>query len=507
METLTSILYTIIFLPVLIFAFLAKQNYEKGKKQLGHIPGAMGTLISQSNPIHYLSLAFGLKEEPFLKFERLFNELNTGLIALWYPTQPYKAVFIRDADMAKDVFIDNRRDFVKPLEVYGILNIFGSNIVVSEGEEWKKHRYLCNPAFGEQNLHLVFKKTAENLQKAFNKWDRMGTSNGAEIHIFNDMTKLALAVISEAGFNKNFHLFGEDEKPTGDHKMAFAHAFDIVSDSLLWKLILPSFLLKFPIQKLNRIGTAFDEFDQYILEIINSKRGDVEQSGDDLLSLLLKANKSEEVSKALTDRELIGNTFMFLLAGHETTANTLAFALGLLALHPEIQQKLYEESNNVLTKPDPVYEDYKKLQYSLCVFKETLRLFPPVVSVPKKTATDTKIGGYSIPEQTIVQILIYSLHRNPKHWTNPLKFQPERFDSKISPPIVPGSYFPFSGGPRNCIGMYFAQVEATLALSMIINRYSVEVPPGVSEEQLMKCSYQVTLRPANGMKVILRRRK
>jgi len=273
------------------------------------------------------------------------------------------------------------------------------------------------------------------------------------------------------------------------------------------RLLLPSFLLKSPIKKLNTIGTAFDEFDQYILEIINSKKDDTEEYGDDLLSLMLKANKSEEVSKALTDREMIGNTFMFLFAGHETTANTLSFALGLLALHPDIQQKVYEESEEMLTKPEPVYEDHKKLSYTVCVFKETLRLYPPVVNIPKKTVTDTKIGGYLVPDKALVQILVYSLHRNPKYWTDPLKFQPERFDSKISPPIVPGSYFPFSGGPRNCIGMYFAKIEATVALSMIINRYSVEVPPGVSEEQLMKCAQQVTLRPTNGVKLIFKRRK
>jgi len=158
-------------------------------------------------------------------------------------------------------------------------------------------------------------------------------------------------------------------------------------------------------------------------------------------------------------------------------------------------------------KNEPVYENYKKLQYSLCVVKETLRLFPPVVGIPKKAITDTTIGGYPIPDQSFVQIQVWSLHRNPKYWKDPLKFIPERFDSRVSPPIVPGSYYPFSGGPRNCIGMYFAQVEDVIALSMIINKYSIEVPPGVTEEHLMKCEPVITLRPMNGIKLIFRRRK
>jgi len=270
-------------------------------------------------------------------------------------------------------------------------------------------------------------------------------------------------------------------------------------------LVFPPIMFKMPVPKLRRIGIAFEEFDQYVLEVIKRKKESNEGEGNDLLNLLLKANRSEEPSKALSDREVIGDTFIFLFGGHETTANTLCFALGLLALYPRVQQKVFEETSAILSDPFPQYEEYKKLVYTMWVFKETLRLFPPAVEIPKIAVNEAQVGDFTIPAKTFVNVHLYCLHRNPQYWTEPNEFIPERFDPK-GPGIVPGSYYPFSSGPRNCIGKYFSQVEGVIALGMIVKYFNIEVPPGITKEQLLEGVPHPSLKPSNGMKLILKKR-
>ncbi len=187
-----------------------------------------------------------------------------------------------------------------------------------------------------------------------------------------------------------------------------------------------------------------------------------------------------------------------MLAGHETTANQLAWTCYFLSQHPEVVQKLRTELNKVIGERIPTVQDLSKLVYTRNVLQESMRLYPPVWIISRRTIDDDEINGYAIPAGTTVTLCSYTLHRHPDFWENPEAFNPERFSSERSENQE--AYFPFGGGPRSCIGGHFAMMEAQLILAMIVQRYDLELVPGhpVEPEPL------VTLRPRYGLKMLLR---
>ena len=211
-------------------------------------------------------------------------------------------------------------------------------------------RAIANPAFNEANCQLVAEATLRQAERMFEKWETKDQVNASD-----DMTRLALAVIGEAGFGQSFDVFDEEvpaeealkQQTSGSDngfRLSFRQVMEVVSANTLWKLILPSFLFRYPPnQRLKTVGIAFDEFVGYAKKIIEDRRckADNERSArKDVLSQLISALECEEGSKSLTDSHLVANTFIFLFAGHETTANTLTFAMHELASNSEAQKKV-----------------------------------------------------------------------------------------------------------------------------------------------------------------------
>jgi len=185
---------------------------------------------------------------------------------------------------------------------------------------------------------------------------------------------------------------------------------------------------------------------------------------------------------ALRDQELLGNMFVFLLAGHETAAHTLCFTFALLALHPDEQERLYEDIKGVMSSLDrmPTYEDMSHFTYSLAVFYETLRLFPPVTNIPKIVAEDTTLtvgnagGGkttFPVAAGTEISLHVPGLHNNPRYWKEPHKFMPERFLGDWPK----DSFIPFSLGARACLGRRFFETEGIAVLTMMVSKYKIEI--------------------------------
>jgi len=221
-----------------------------------------------------------------------------------------------------------------------------------------------------------------------------------------------------------------------------------------------------------------------MLEMVEARK-DVDKVEEryDLLSGLLDAAQDEPGSEAaLSDDELIGNTFIFLLAGHETTAHTLCFSFALLALYPDEQERLYQHIKEVMSSLNgmPAYEDMSRFTQSLAVFYETLRLFPPVAAIPKVAAQDTTLtvsnvnGGkttFPVPSGTQVELHVPGLHYNPRYWKEPHKFMPERFLGDWPK----DAFIPFSQGARACLGRRFFETEGIAIMTMLVSRYKIEV--------------------------------
>ena len=210
--------------------------------------------------------------------------------------------------------------------------------------------------------------------------------------------------------------------------------------------------------------------------------------GDDLLSLLVAARDGGE---ALDDAEIRDQILIFMLAGHDTTAIALTFALHLLGRHPDVQRRLHEEVDTVLGGRAPTADDLERLPYATMVLKETMRLYPPAPAVGRRTAEGDVIDGWEIPPGSDVVLSAWTTHRHPAFWAEPERFDPDRFTPDEEAGRHRHAYFPFGAGPRACIGQYFSMLEAVIALAVIAQAYTVSAP-----DVDIPVAPRITLHPA-----------
>ncbi|KAF8235020.1 cytochrome P450 [Tricholoma matsutake] len=464
--------------------------------------------------------------------------------------------WLSDAKAIKAVSAD-RVLFSKDVEAYEPLNIYGPNIVGAEGSEWKRHRSAANSAFNDENNALVWRESARILYEWFDEIDNPEgpPQIGDSIDLLQAFTHIALLIISSAGFGHRVSL-KEDSKaePPLGHKLAFKPAITTALRLLLLKALTPSWLydlsgyihLPYVTPILNKTSTSFEAVRDHMLEVISLARawisdGKITSMDAGLLRNLVEANISHDVvldKGQLSDEELLSDTFAYLIAGHETTANTLSFALALLALYPDVQQRLYEESCRLWPDgaPSPESPSFHKkslssLGYTTAAFYEALRLFPPVVRLGKQVLTDTDLKAHrfttshdgkvrdveeytvTIPGGSMVIIDISALHMNPIYWgDDAAEFKPERFIDTETYRWPRDAFDAFSAGPRNCIGQRFAITEGVCILAHLTRRYEILVPDdlqmkpyGEQKQILLKWTPDFTAKPANA-RVRLRRR-
>ncbi|KIK59170.1 hypothetical protein GYMLUDRAFT_684483 [Collybiopsis luxurians FD-317 M1] len=392
-----------------------------------------------------------------------------------FPT-PDVNVNLVDAAAIKEVTTARVR-FPKPVELYQILSFFGDNIVASEGEEWKRYRKIAAPAFNDKNNKLIWNETIRIIGDLFeNVW---GPQDSVVVdHAVNITVPISLFALSAAAFGQRIS-WKDDKSIPPKHEMTFKGALHEVSMKAFVKFFVPEWAMGITALT-RRVRLASEELDRYMLEMIWNRRN-AEKKGerDDLLSNLLEASSDDP---SFTDRDLTGNIFIFLIAGHETTAHTLCFALAFLALYPDQQEILFRHIKLVL--PDgriPTYEEMPLLTHTMAVLYETVRMYPPVTDIPKYSAEDTSLtisnpAGEKrilpIPRGTRITINIAGLHYNPRYWKDPEEFRPARF---LEPDWPRDAFIPFSAGPRACIGRRFSETESIAVLTMFILRYKIEV--------------------------------
>jgi len=414
-----------------------------------------------------------------------------------------------------------RTRFPKPLEQYKILTFYGSNIVVTEGDEWKRHRKISAPSFSERNNRLVWDETMLIVHELCEVlW--AGRTEVAVDNVVDLTIPMALFVIGVAGFGRRMS-WKEDLTVPAGHVMPFKDALHIVSNDLWMKVILPSWLLKLgPTKRVRNFRMAYEDLQKYMTEMIERRRNsEKKQERYDLFSSLLDANDDEsDGTIKLSDSELMGNIFVYLIAGHETTAHTLAFTFIMLALYQDEQEILYQHIQSVVPEDRiPAYEEMGKLTYSMAVFMETLRMFPPVNGIPKRAEEDSvlvtrNMAGEKLnvpcPKGTGLVLHTPGLHYNPRYWEDPYAFKPSRFLGEWPR----DAFLPFSGGPRSCLGRRFSETEGVAILTYMIKHYRVDVvddPQYAAETfeqrkaRLLRCKSAITLYPVKAPLVFKRR--
>jgi cytochrome P450 len=243
-----------------------------------------------------------------------------------------------------------------------------------------------------------------------------------------------------------------------------------------------------------RYFNAVSEIDRIVFRIIAERRASGYDEGD-LLSMLLDAQDDDGTQ--MTDQQLRDEVMTLFLAGHETTALALSWSWYLLATHPEAEKKFHAELEEVLGGRAPNVSDLPKLKYTEMIVKETMRLYPPAYAVGREAIEETEIGGFRVPKRTQLFAFQWVTHRDARYFEEPDAFKPERWINGDPSPKY--AYFPFGGGPRQCIGNYFAMMEVVLLMATIGQRFRFKLDPEHKVEVLPVLS----LRPRNGIKVII----
>jgi cytochrome P450 len=263
---------------------------------------------------------------------------------------------------------------------------------------------------------------------------------------------------------------------------------------------------KLPLPAMKRIRKGIVELDELIYGMIAQRRSDSTDRGD-LLSMLMAAVDTEAAkgeAATMSDTQLHDECVTVMLAGHETTANALSFAMWLLAKYPEVQQKISDEAQHMLGDSVPAAEDYAKLKYTTQVFAETLRLYPPVWVTARTCNEPYEIAGYKIAKGSILIAPQFVVHRDAQWFPDPLRFDPERFadEKKSSRPRY--SFFPFAGGSRQCIGEGLAWMEGVFVLAVVARDWRLALPVGAAEE--IEYNPAISLRPKSRVELVLKRR-
>jgi cytochrome P450 len=289
----------------------------------------------------------------------------------------------------------------------------------------------------------------------------------------------------------------------GEEVDAIGHAMDITVGMfaramtpwgpMLDKLPLPS---NFRFKRARRRLT--DTIDRFIRD--HRAKGAM---GDDLLSRLLKASDTEGDGSGMSDRQLRDEAITLFTAGHETTANALAFTLYLLSQHPDVRKQLDAELELVLSRRAARFEDVEHLPFTRAVLAEGMRLYPPAWAIAREATEACIIAGVDVPVGAVVLLSQWLTHRDPRWWPEPTRFDPSRFDDSSRSDRPRWAYFPFGGGSRQCVGESFAWMEAILVLATLLQEWEMEYldvePP--------KLKPLITLRPAGPIRIRLRRRR
>jgi len=392
-----------------------------------------------------------------------------------------------DPALVNEVLVTKQHSFRKGKALEGARDFLGNSLLVSEGQEHAQQRKLIQPAFHHGRIVGYAQMMAEKSRQ----WTEL-RHPGEELDMATQMNRLTLAVVGET-------LFGSEvESEAHDIAESLTTIIENFNRMLLpfWRL-----LRRLPTSGNRRLKEAQERLDATIFRLISQRRKDGRDHGD-LLSMLLAAEDAENPQKRLTDSEVRDQAMTLFIAGHETTANALAWTWHLLSQHEEVRVKMKAEIDAVLG-PDrlPNLEDTRRLPYTTAVLSESMRLFPPVWVVGRRALEDVSIGDYEVPRRTIVIVSQYIIHRDERYWPNATEFRPERWLDKEAEAKRPKfAYFPFGGGARICIGEAFAWTEGVIMLAVMARRWRFEAVPG----HVVAIRPTVTLRPKHGLKMIVR---
>lgn len=382
-------------------------------------------------------------------------------------------------ELIKDVLVTNQHSFIKSRVLQRAKVLLGEGLLTSEAPLHTRQRRLVQPAFHRERLAGYARTMIDYAARTRDRW-----RDGETFDMSVEMMRLTLAVVAKTLFSADVE---KEAAAIGESLAAVLHLFDLVM------MPFSRIIERLPLPSVRRFEAGKKRLDEIIYRIIDERRRSGEDAGD-LLSMLLLA-EDEETAGGMTNQQVRDEALTLFLAGHETTAIALTWTWYLLSRNPEAEARMHRELDTVLGGRTPVPEDFGRLPYTEAVIAESLRLYPPAWGIGRMALKHYQARGYTVEPGDIILMSPYVVHRDPRWWNDPERFDPDRWSAEGRAERPKFAYFPFGGGARVCIGEHFARLEGVLLLATLAQRWKARLKPGhpVAYRALL------TLRPRHGM--------
>jgi cytochrome P450 len=432
----------------------------------------------------YLGVALSMRRSA-LRFFQLMQQQYGDVVS--FTVLGNRVLLLSNPNDAQTVLVNDAASYGRSAEMRHLRPIFGNGLVSSEGDLWRSQRRRIQPSFNSQKLASYTTIMVDAIHERAQRWN-----SGQTLEIHSEMMGFSRDVVCRS-------LFGHQPAAQVDH---IAQAITTIFGDLRSEVLYLPIWQRLPTPRSTRWRRAIKVLYQAIADIIQERRAATtsnDSDHEDMLGSLLSAQ--DEDGSTMTDLQIRDEVMTMFIAGHETSALSLTWAIHLLANHPAIQDQLAEEAIRVTADSPLTGAHYPQLKLTMAAVQETLRLYPPVWSLGRETIKDTTIGPYSVAKGDRIWICTNNIHRDPRWHPEPELFLPDRWLQPQPRPKL--SFLPFGAGSRMCIGQNFAFIEATLALASLLRRFRF-FPAG---PQPVESEAWVTLRPKSGIPIRIEKRE
>jgi len=394
---------------------------------------------------------------------------------VFVPARRSYTYVIHHPDDVKRVLVSNHRNYTKGLGLDRVRILLGKGIMTSEGELWKRQRYMMQPLFHRRVITGFAQVISAANERRIERWEQLA-AHGEPVNLTDEMSELTLDIVLRSIFGRDLDRLTEQ---------LGGNPFEVVTKEQSRDL---------------QFAYKFRSLTKLVAQLIARRRAEPEEHFDYVAMLM--AARDKESGEPMGERELIDEIMTLIVAGHETTASGLNWTWYLLSQHPEAEARLHAELDAAPEMPAPGLAQMEALPFTSQVVNEALRLYPPGWLLSRRSVAADVLGGFAVPPNTNVLLPLYLLHRHPRYWQDPERFQPERFAPEHEAQRPRYAYMPFAAGPRHCIGETFALYEMLMHLYKVARRYRLVYVP----DKPLELEAQINLRTRHPLHMRLERR-